>query len=183
MTELLLGTWNNILSTLAVTIPPLLWIPLVSFLVLVNLLFLQYRSLSTLPLLLWIPLKSFLTLINTSFLQYMSLPGLPLSFLTVPSTLFNLSDSCECLLVTNGWWSMHYNSRVIFISSFLNSSHWPHPQQPLTLQICTQVCLWTYLWVSPSLSSYNLSLPSCWYGQFLVIVYFLGYSWRYPQGD
>ena len=46
-----------------------------------------------------------------------------------------------------------------------------------------QVCLWTYLWVSPSLSSYNLSLPSCWYGQFLVIVYFLGYSWCYPRGD
>ena len=85
MTQLLLGTWTHILSTLTVVIPPLLWILLTSFLILVALLFLQYRSFLSLPPFMWIPLKSFLGLVDHPFLQYTSFPVMP--FLVLGSNL------------------------------------------------------------------------------------------------
>ena len=71
---------------------------------------------------------------------------------TVSSTLFNLSYSCEFLLVPNGLLLLYYNSRAISIRSFPHSSYCPHPQNPLISQNFSEVWPWTSLWVSPSLS-------------------------------
>ena len=56
-----------------------------------------------------------------------------------------------------------------YVSYFPHASHWPRPRQPITLHIFAQVFPWTYLWVSPSISSFTLHLPPHCHYQFLYI--------------
>ena len=88
MTQLLLGNWTHDFCELTVMIPPLLWIPLMIFLMILYIPFIQYNSIYSLPPLLWIPLTSFLKIFYIPFLQYMSLSDIP--FVIVNSTLIPL---------------------------------------------------------------------------------------------
>ena len=88
--QLLLVTWTHILTTLTVMIHPLLCIPSKSFLMITDIISIQYRSLLGLPPWLCIPLTSLLTLLDPPFLQYTPLTGLPL--IVVNSTIDPLQN-------------------------------------------------------------------------------------------
>ena len=91
MMQPLLVSWIHILISLDVVIPPFLCIPSMSFLMLLCLHFIRYRSLLSIITFLWIPFMSFLALVDTPFLQCVYFPGLPLLFFN--STLYLLQSS------------------------------------------------------------------------------------------
>ena len=160
MTQLLLGKWTHILTTLTVMITSLLWIHFMGFLMFINLL---YLSASTIQVYhhscgspWWFYWRSWTPILfNTSPFQVDHC-----LLRTVPLTLFNMLESRECLFVPNGWWSLHLNWGLILIGSFSHASCFPHPQQPLISLIYAQVFPWAYPWVYPYLSSCTLPLPS-----------------------
>ena len=129
------------------------------------------------------PLDNFLDTFGSPFFS-VNLPSRYHFLLwTVTLNIFNLSDSCECLLVPNGWLLLHFNYRVLYIGYFPHDSLWLNPQHTLTSQIFNQVCTWTYPWVSPSLSIFTLPLPSRCHWNFILVVSVSWYYCRYPKGD
>ena len=171
MKQLLLVTWNNILSTFTVILPPLLYIFLTIFVIIVDLLCLQYRSLLILPTFLLTPLT------------YIYLPGL--TFIVLKSTIKNIQPAtlmwmpfcAKWLIITALQFKSPSHQILSTCFSLLSPStayYFTHLHSGLTMDLP--------LGISFSLRC-TLPLSSRYHYQFLLIVFILGYNWKCPQVD